>query len=65
MGKPDTWLRDAFPGNSPMHLQRSLDEFSYGCDRRWRADELFHFVPGGVARGRPLPFRRLVVEGTV
>ena len=45
-------------------LQRYLDEFSYRFDRRWREGELFSFVLRRVARGQPLPYPLLVVEGT-
>ena len=45
-------------------LQRYLDEFSYRFDRRWRDGELFGFVLRRVVRGQPLPYQRLVAEGT-
>jgi len=32
--------------------------------RRWREAGLFGFVLWRVARGKPLPYRRLVAEGT-
>ncbi len=37
---------------------------SYRFDRRWREGEFFGFVLRRVARGQPLPYRRLVVGGT-
>ena len=63
-GNLKTWLRGTFHGVSPKHLQRYLDEFSYRFDRRWREGELFGFVLRRVDRGQPLPYRRLVAEGT-
>jgi transposase-like protein len=63
-GNLKTWLRGTFHGVSPKHLQRYLDEFSYRFDRRWREGELFGFVLRRVAGGQPLPYRRLVAEGT-
>ena len=61
-GNLKTWLRGTFHGVSPKQLQRYLDEFSYRFDRRWREGELFGFVLRRVARGQPLPYRRLVAE---
>jgi hypothetical protein len=63
-GNLKTWLRGTFHGVSPKHLQRYLDEFSYRLNRRWREGELFGFVLRRVAGGQPLPYRRLVAEGT-
>jgi hypothetical protein len=63
-GNLKTWLRGTFHGVSPKPLQRYLDEFSYRFDRRWREGELFGFVLRRVVRGRPLPYRLLVAEGT-
>lgn len=63
-GNLKTWLRGTFRGVSPTHLQRYLDEFGYRFDRRWRQGELFGFVLRRVAGRQPLPYRRLVAEGT-
>jgi hypothetical protein len=63
-GNLKTWLRGTFHGVSPKHLGRHLDEFSYRFDRRWREGELFGFVLRRAAAGQPLPYRRLVAEGT-
>jgi len=63
-GNLKTWLRGTFHGVGPKHLQRYLDEFSYRLDRRWREGELFGFVLRRVAGGLPLPYRRLLAEGT-
>jgi len=63
-GNLKTWLRGTFHGVSSKHLQRYLDEFSYRFDRRWHEGELFGFVLRRVAGGQPLPYRRLVAEGT-
>src|SRR5262249_38232394 len=40
-GNLKTWLRGTFHGVSPKHLQRSLDEFTYRLDRRWREDSSY------------------------
>ena len=61
-GNLKIWLRATFHGVIPKHPQRTLDEFSYRFDRRWREDELFRSVLRRVARGQPLPYRRLVAE---
>jgi len=63
-GNLKTWLRGTFHGVSPKHLQRYLDEFSYRFDRRWHERKLFAFVLRRVVRGQPLPYGRLVAEGT-
>lgn len=57
-----TWLRGTFHGVSPKHLPRYLREFTYRFDRRWREDELFHFVLRRAVRGEPLPYARLTAE---
>jgi hypothetical protein len=61
-GNLKTWLRGTFHGVSSKHLQRTLDEFSYRFDRRWREGELFGFVLRRVAGGQPLPYRQLVAH---
>ena len=63
-GNLKTWLRGTLHGVSPKHLQRYLDEFSYRFDRRWHESDLFGLVLRRVAGGQPLPYRRLVAEGT-
>jgi hypothetical protein len=63
-GNLKTWLRGTSHGVSPKPLQRYRDEFSYRFDRRWREGELFGFVLRRVVGGEPLPYRRLVAEGT-
>ena len=63
-GNLKTWLRGTFHGVSRKHLQRYLDEFVYRFDRRWREDELFGFVLNRAALGEPLPYHRLVAEGS-
>ena len=63
-GHLETWLRGTFHGVRPKHLQRDLDEFSDRFDRRGHESELFGFVLRRVAGGQPLPYRRLVAEGT-
>ncbi len=59
-----TWLRGTFHGVSKKHMQRYLDEFVYRFNGRWQEDQLFAFVLCRVALGNPLPYRRLVAEGT-
>ena len=61
-GNLKTWLRGTFHGVSAKHLPRSLDEFTYRFDRRWREGELFGFVLLRAVRGEPLPYARLVAE---
>jgi len=57
-----TWLRGTFHGVSPKYLQRYLVEFTYRFNRRWRDEELFHFVLRRAVRGAPLPYTRLTAE---
>jgi hypothetical protein len=49
----ETWLRGTFPGVSPKHLPRYLDEFVHRLDRRWREDELGGLVLRRAARAAP------------
>ena len=57
-----TWLRGTFHGVSPKYLRRYLAEFTYRFNRRWREEELFHFVLRRAAQGEPLPYHRLTAE---
>jgi hypothetical protein len=57
-----TWLRGTFHGVSPKHLQRTLDEFVYRVDRRWREEALSGFVLHRAMQARPFPYSRLTAE---
>ena len=43
-------------------MHRSLDEFIYRFNRRWRETELFGFVLRRAVRGEPFPYSRLTAE---
>jgi len=55
LGNLETWLRGTFHGVSPKHLQRSLDEFVFRFDRRWKEAELFPRVLHGAIDAEPSP----------
>lgn len=63
-GNLKNWLRGTFHGVSKKHMPRYLDEFVYRFDRRWRETEMFGFVLHRALLGDPLPYRRLVAEGS-
>ena len=54
-----TWLRGTFPGVSPKHLQRYLDEFVFRFDRRWQETELFIRVLHRALDTAPCPYHQL------
>ena len=43
-------------------MHRSLDEFIYRFNRRWRETELCGFALRRAVRGEPFPYSRLTAE---
>jgi transposase-like protein len=63
-GNLKTWLRGAFHGVSPKHLQRYLAEFEFRFNRRWREEDLFFPVIHAAIHADPFPYRCLAAERT-
>ncbi len=58
------WLLGTFRGVSHKHLDRYLQEFTYRLNRRWLENKLFFYLTRRAVEAQPLPYHRLVAEGT-
>ncbi len=56
------WIRGAFHGVSPKHMQRYLDEFVFRFDRRVNEYGLLRALLNQVARSEPCPYAQLTAE---
>ncbi len=63
-GNLKTWLRGAYHGVSPKHLQRYLDEFQFRFNKRWHETDLFSPVLHAAIAANPFPYRHLTAERT-
>jgi transposase-like protein len=63
-GNLKTWLRGAYHGVSPKHLQRYLDEFQFRFNKRWHEADLFSPVLHAAIAADPFPYRHLAAERT-
>ncbi|MBJ18170.1 MAG: hypothetical protein CL933_01985 [Deltaproteobacteria bacterium] len=63
-GNLKTWLRCAYHGVSPTHLQRYLNEFQFRFNRRWHETDLFSPVWHAAIEADPFPYRHLTAERT-
>ncbi len=63
-GNLKTWLRGAYHGVSPKHLQRYLNEFQFRFNERWSEADLFSPVLRAAIAAEPFPYRRLTAEPT-
>jgi hypothetical protein len=63
-GNLKTWLRGAYHGVSPKHLQRYLNEFEFRFNKRWHEADLFSPVLHAAIAADPFPYRHLTAERT-
>ena len=63
-GNLKTWLRGAYHGVSPKHLQRYLNEFQFRFNQRWHEADLFSPVLHAAIAADPFPYRHLTAERT-
>ncbi len=63
-GNLKTWLRGAYHGVSPKHLQRYLNEFQFRFNKRWYEADLFSPVLHAAIAADPFPYRHLTAERT-
>ena len=63
-GNLKTWLRGAYHGVSPKHLQRYLNEFQFRFNKRWHEADLFSPVLHAAIKAEPFPYRSLTAEPT-
>ena len=63
-GNLKTWLRGAYHGVSPKHLQRYLNEFQFRFNKRWHEADLFSPVLQAAIDADPFPYRHLTAEPT-
>jgi transposase-like protein len=63
-GNLKTWLRGAYHGVSPKHLQRYLNEFQFRFNKRWHEADLFSPVLHAAIAADPFPYRDLTAEPT-
>ncbi len=63
-GNLKTWLRGAYHGVSPKHLQRYLNEFQFRFNQRWQEADLFSPVLYAAIAAYPVPYRHLTAERT-
>ena len=63
-GNLKTWLRGAYHGVSPKHLQRYLDEFQFRFNKRWCEADLFLPVLHAAIAANPFPYQSLTAEPT-
>jgi transposase-like protein len=63
-GNLKTWLRGAYHGVSPKHLQRYLNEFQFRFNKRWHEADLFSPVLHAAIAANPFPYRHLTAERT-
>jgi hypothetical protein len=63
-GNLKTWLRGAYHGVSPKHLQRYLNEFQFRFNERWSEADLSSPVLHAAIAAEPFPYRRLTAEPT-
>ena len=63
-GNLKTWLRGAYHGVSPKHLQRYLNEFQFRFNERWHEADLFSPVLHAAIAADPFPYRHLIAEPT-
>ena len=63
-GNLKTWLRGAYHGVSPKHLQRYLNEFQFRFNKRWHEADLFSPVLDAAIAADPFPCRHLTAERT-
>jgi len=61
-GNLKTWLRGAYHGVSPKHLQRYLNEFQFRFNKRWHEADLFSPVLHAAIAADPFPYRHLTAE---
>ena len=58
------WLRGTFRGVSRKHLPRYLEEFTYRFNHRDRDEEVAGWILERALRNPPLPYHRLVADGS-
>ncbi len=63
-GNLKIWLRGAYHGVSPKHLQRYLNEFQFRFNKRWHEADLFSPVLQAAIDADPFPYRHLTSEQT-
>lgn len=63
-GNLKTWLRGAYHGVSPKHLQRYLNEFQFRFNKRWHEADLFAPVLQAAIAAEPFPYQALTAEPT-
>jgi len=63
-GNLKTWLRGAYHGVSPKHLQRYLNEFQFRFNKRWHEADLFSPVLQAAIDAEPFPYQHLTAERT-
>ena len=63
-GNFKTWLRGAYHGVSPKHLQRYLNEFQFRFNKRWHEADLFSPVLQAAIDAEPFPYQHLTAERT-
>ena len=63
-GNLETWLRGAYHGVSPKHLQRYLTEFQLPFNERWNEADPFSPVLRAAISADPFPYRLLTAEPT-
>jgi transposase-like protein len=63
-GNLKTWLRGAYYGVSPKHLQRYLNEFQFRFNQRWHEADLFLPVLHAAIAADPFPYRHLTAQRT-
>jgi transposase-like protein len=61
-GNLKTWLRGAYHGVSPKHLQRYLNEFQFRFNKRWQEADLFSPVLCAAIAADPFPYPHLTAE---
>ena len=63
-GNLKTWLRGAYHGVSPKHLQGYLNEFQFRFNTRWHEEDLFSPVLHAAIAADSFPYRHLTAERT-
>jgi transposase-like protein len=61
-GNLKMWLRGAYHGVGPKHLQRYLNEFQFRFNKRWQEADLFSPVLCAAIAADPFPYRHLTAE---
>ena len=63
-GNLKTWLRGAYHGVSPKHLQRYLNESRFRFNKRWHEADLFSPFLHAAINADPFTYRHLTAERT-